>query len=285
MSTSLQQRYAERFGLGMEVAPEVPAESTTAEGLAALERMLGRATCRQFRPDPVPEGLLAALLACAQSAPSKSDLQQYSIVVVEDPAARREIAGWLPRMPWVGEAPAFLVFCADVRRNRNVCDLRERPHANDNLDTFLNATVDAALALGAFIGAAEAAGLGCCPISYVRNHLPALTPLLALPEGVFPIAGLCVGYPAHPAAVSMRLPPQVVVHRDRYDERHLAEQVADYDARRHAREPIPPDKQKNARVYGTANACPWSDQVSRQLSLPEREDFRDFLRRHGFALQ
>ena len=227
--------------------------------------------------------MLRALLACAQSAPSKSDLQQYSIVVVDDGAARREIASWLPAMPWIAEAPTFLVFCADMRRNQRVCEASERPHANNNLDTFLNITVDAALALGFFIAAAEAAGLGCCPISYVRNHLPKITPLLGLPRGVFPIAGLCVGYPQRTGAVSMRLPPAVVVHRDRYDDTTDGE-VRDYALRRLQREPIPPAKQKNAHVFGTTEAATWMDQVSRQLSRPERAEFRAFLRGHGFDL-
>jgi FMN reductase [NAD(P)H] len=279
MSADLRAAYATRFGLPPEQAPPL-AGGTDA---AALERMLSRATCRRYRPEPLPAGLLDALLACAQSAPSKSDLQQYAIVVCEA-AAQREIAAWLPAMPWIAEAPAFLLFCADVRRNRRVCALRERPHANDNLDTFLNASVDAALALGTFIAAAEAAGLGCCPISYVRNHLAPITALLGLPPGVVPVAGLCVGRPAARADVSMRLPPALVVHRGRYDDAALPDALAAYDARRHAREPIPPAKQKNAQVYGTSARCTWSEQVARQLSLPERAGFRAFLQGHGFAL-
>lgn len=277
MSDDLRAAYAERFGFEPGQVPAV-------EGVPALQRILARSTCRAFRPDPVPEPLLTALLGCAQSAPSKSDLQQYSIVVVQAPAARQEIASWLPRMPWVGDAPVFLVFCGDMQRNQHVCALRERPHANDNLDTFLNTAVDAALALGMFIAAAEAVGLGCCPISYVRNRLPELTALLALPPGVYPIAGLCVGWPAREAAVSLRLPPRLVVHRDRYDAGDLAAEVARYDDRRYARQPIAPAKQKNAQVYGISERCTWSDQVSRQLSLPEREAFRTFLEGHGFAL-
>ncbi|HKI97509.1 MAG TPA: nitroreductase family protein [bacterium] len=277
MTEDLRVAYAERFGLEPGRVPPL-------EGGEALLRMLGRSTCRAYRAEPVPEPLLRTLLACAQSAPSKSDLQQYSIVVVEDAAARREIASWLPSMPWVAEAPVFLLFCADMRRDQRVCALRERPHANNNLDTVLNATVDAALALGTFIAAAEAAGLGCCPISYVRNHLPELTAMLGLPPGVFPIAGLCVGWPAARAQVSMRLPPAVAVHRDRYDDGQLPAELAAYDERRCASQPIPPAKQKNADVYGTTDRGTWTDQVSRQLSRPERPGFRAFLLRHGFEL-
>jgi nitroreductase/FMN reductase [NAD(P)H] len=93
-----------------------------------------------------------------------------------------------------------------------------------------------------------------------------------------------VGFPAARSAVSLRLPPAVVVHRDRYDDAGLEPALRDYDRRRCERQPIPPEKQKNAQVYGTTPRGTWSDQVSRQLSLPERAGFRDFLRGHGFEL-
>lgn len=282
MSETLAAQIAERYGRADEA--DGIAGAAVVPGADGLARVLSHRTIRRYTDQPVPEPLLRTLLAAAQSAPTKSDLQQYSIVVVEDAAARGEIAGWLPAMPWVGQAPLFLLFCGDMRRAQRVCELRGRPHANDNLDSFLNCAVDAGLVLGAFIHAAEAAGLGCCPISHVRNHLPRLSELLALPPGVFPVCGLTVGWPADPGRMSMRLPQAAVVHRDRYDDRALAEAVDDYDRRRHAREPIPAEKQKNADVYGTTDYCPWSDQLSRQLSRPERADLAAFLRRHGFSL-
>ena len=128
----------------------------------------------------MPEPLLRTLLAAAQSAPSKSDLQQYSIIVVQDPAKIAAVADWIGTMPWIKEAPVFLFFCGDIRRGRRLCELRGLEHANDNVDTFLNATADAALAMAHLILAAEIAGLGTCPISYVRNHLERVAPMLAL---------------------------------------------------------------------------------------------------------
>src|SRR3546814_20352903 len=74
--------------------------------------------------------------------------------------------------------------------------MRGKPFANDHLDSFLNAWADCALAMQTFILSAEAAGLGCCAISAVRNHAQALADLLELPEWVFPVAGLCLGWPA-----------------------------------------------------------------------------------------
>lgn len=263
---------------------EPPPEGLPETVPPALARILGRRTIRRLKPDPVPDGLLTILLACAQSAPAKSDLQQYSILVVKDPARRAAIASWLPAQPWVAEAPVFLVFLGDMRRGRRMGEFRGKPNANDNVDSFMNAAVDAALAMETFLLAAEAAGLGCCCISMVRNHVDALAELLSLPDGVFPIAGFCLGWPAAEGRVSMRLPPAAVVHVDRYDDQRLPDLIEAYDRRRHARAPVAPASQRQAERYGTVDYCPWSENVARQLSVPERAGFRDFLARHAIRL-
>ena len=71
--------------------------------------------------------------------------------------------------------------------------MRDKPFANDHLDSFFNASVDAGWVLMNFIRAAESVGLGCCPISAVRNHAARISALLGLPDWVFPVPGLCVG--------------------------------------------------------------------------------------------
>lgn len=63
----------------------------------------------------------------------------------------------------------IVVFCGNNRRQRLLHAWHGVPFANDHLDAFFNATADADTALGAFVTAAEALGLGCCPISAVRN--------------------------------------------------------------------------------------------------------------------
>jgi len=260
-----------RFGhLPFAPPAEVP------EALAAL---LDRRVTRRYRAEPIAAPLLDTVLAAAASAPSKSDMQQWSVVVLQDAARIAAIADWIGTMPWIREAPVLLVFCADVRRGRDICARHGRKHANDNLDTFLNATVDASLAMGMCIAAADAAGLGTCPISYVRNHLEKVAPLLALPEGVFPVAGLTLGWPAARNPTSPRLPPAVTVHRERYDASREAEAIAAYDAAR------PRAKPRYPEIHGPApEGCSWSENVARQLSVPERAGFRAWLRARGFAL-
>lgn len=275
--TSFDELWRARFG---QQGPSAPGE----DALARLEGFLSRRSCRAFKPDPIDEALLTTLLACAQSAPSKSDLQQYSIVVIDDPDLRAQMQTWESFDPWVGEAPIFLVFCADLRRQRRIAGFRGYSHRNDNMDTFMNTAVDAGIALATFVAASEAAGLGCCPISVVRNHIDEACALLDLPDGVFPVAGLALGWPARDGYVSMRLPPQAVVHRNRYDDDKLEGLVNRYDSARHAAYAIPPEKQRHRDKYGTVEICTWSENAARQESVPERDRFREFLLRHGFAL-
>ena len=282
MTATIARGIEQRFGMAPSAAvrdaPEAPGE-------AVLVRILGRRTHRRYRDEPVDEALVEVLLACALSASSKSDLQQATIVRVRDPARRAEIAGWLPAMPWIGEAPLFLVFCGDNLRLRRAAALRAKPYPNDNVDMFMNAAVDAGLAMQTFTLAAEAAGLGCCPISEVRTHIDRLTELLALPEGVFPVAGLCVGWPAREGFVSMRLPPALAVHEDTYDTSALDEEIDAYDRRRDARYRVPSDRQREVERFGTAELYGWSEDKARQYSRPARPGFRAYLRGQGFALE
>ncbi|MCS6891679.1 MAG: nitroreductase family protein [Rhodovarius sp.] len=268
--TSPEELIRARFG-SLPFAP--PAELPPA--LAAL---LDRRVTRRYRPDPVPEPLLSAVLAAAQSAPSKSDLQQYAIIVLQQREKIAAIAGWIGTMPWIADAPVFLLFCADMRRGRRICALHGREFANDSMDGFLNAVVDATAAMAFCIAAADAAGLGSCPISYVRNHLEKVAPLAGLPKGVFPVAGLTLGWPEARNPTSPRLPPAVVVHRERYDDSGLEAALAAYDALRPPAAPRYPD------LFGQARER-WSANAARQLAVPERAGLRTWLRWHGFGLE
>lgn len=269
---------AARYGETAGDDDGAPAPNGTIAGL------LARRSLRQYTDRPVPDDLLRTLLACAQSAPTKSNLQQYSIVVVRDPAQRARLAPLCARTSQVESAPLLLVFCADARRGRRICEMRGHAHANDNMDTLLNAAVDAALALGFFAVAAESAGLGCAPLSSLRDEIAGVAEVLGLPDGVFPVAGLMAGWPAAAGYVNQRLPQSVVVHTDRYDESGLGAAIDDYDRRRHAIYPQPPERQRHPDRFGVADPYYWSEGVARQLALPERAAFRDFLLGHGFAL-
>ena len=264
-----------RYGFDLEIPADVP------DGVQAL---LNRRVIRKYKTNPINEQTMALLLSAAQSAPTKSNLQQYSIVIIRDPEVRNAVSELVPSMPWVRNAPVIAIFLGDVRRIRRLAEILGHTYQNNNADTFMNAAVDAALAMQCFITAADYLGLGTCPISYVRNRIDDLAEILDLPDGVFPISGLCVGYPDDAGYVSMRLPQKIVVHQDLYNDDDLETDVKDYDDRNHERFALTPTKQRHTDKYGVLEKCTWSENVARQLSLPERAGFADYLKRKGINL-
>jgi nitroreductase/FMN reductase [NAD(P)H] len=251
-------------------------------GLDALAAIAAHRTHRRYLPRPVPDELVRLLCACALSAPSKSDLQQSDILIVRDAATRAAIAAKIPDNPWVGTAPAFLVFLANGLRQPFIAELRGKPFPNDHLDLFFNAVSNSSIVLATFIRAAEAVGLGCCPISAIRDHCAFVSELLRLPERVVPVAGMCVGWPSERGYISPRLGLDATVHVDRYGERDLAADIDAYDRRRN--EGRPPWKQRKPEQWGEASFYGWSEDKARQYAEPLRTDFGAFVRKKGFNL-
>jgi FMN reductase [NAD(P)H] len=249
-----------------------------------IRRVISRKTVRQFS-DIVPgDNLLDLLVAAALSASAKSDFQQASILRVVDPAKRAAIGALFPAMPWIGVSPVFFAFLGDARRLQRIGQLREKPVRNGTLEGFFNATVDAALAMQTMILCAESAGLGVCPISVIRNEIDKVAEILGLPDLVFPVAGLCLGYPRAEGHVSLRLPRLATTHLDRYDDGPLPQALDDYDRRRNARHAIPREQHRSNAEYGEAAFYGWSEDKARQAAKPEGQSFPTFLRTRGFSL-
>jgi FMN reductase [NAD(P)H] len=267
---------AQRFGDG----------GPTAEGATDNEficHVLGRRTVRRYSTTMPEESLLDLLVAAALSASAKSDFQQASILRVSDPAKRSAIGALFPAMPWIGTSPVFFVFLGDARRLQRIGELRGKPVRNGTLEGFFNASIDAALALQTMILCAESAGLGVCPISVIRNEIDKVAAILALPDLVFPVAGLCLGYPQGEGYVSLRLPRRATTHGDRYDDSALAQAIDDYDRRRDARHSIPKEQHRSNAEFGEAAFYGWSEDKARQAAKAEGAAFPPYLRSHGFS--
>lgn len=265
-----------RFG------PEVP---TTPHLLSQHEfpaQLAGRRSHRRFKPDPLEPELIQSLCALALCAPAKSDLQQRDIIIIEDADLRAKLMELIPGNDWMDAAPAYLVFCANNRRQRQINKWRGPPFVNDHLDAFFNASVDAGIALMSFMMAAESVGLGCCPVSAIRNESQKVSDLLGLPDHVFAVAGLALGWPAQEGWISMRLPLGATVHTNRFSDEGLSDQIDTYD---HARDDIHSiATQRNVEQFGEAKFYGWSEDKARQYAQPDREDFGEFIRTKGFNL-
>ena len=271
LETALAERFGEQFH-----ADAAPAGQ---EGLAG---MAAHRVCRRYQARDVATDLVRLLCACALSAPTKSDLQQSDILIIRDKEKRHAIGALLPEMPWLIEAPVFVIFLANGRRTPQLAAMRGKPFPNDHLDLFFNATVDAAITLASFVHAAEAAGLGCCPISMIRDHAQTIADMFALPEKVVPVAGMTLGWPAEAGAISPRLPLTVTVHEERYAETDIAAKIDGSDRRRAATRPY--RRQREPERFGTAEFYGWSEDKARQYAKPQRADFGAFVRKQGFRL-
>ena len=274
-SKLIADRYAEEIDLDFSKIQET----------VTLKSILSRRSIRKFLNKPISKELLTLLLAASQSAPSKSNLQQYSILVIQDQNIKNEISDLIGNTKWALTAPIFLLYLADIRRNIKITNDRGYDHKNNNVDTFMNSVIDAALAMQSIICASESLGLGVCPISMIRNIIEEVKVICKLPKGVFPIAGLALGWPDQKSNVSIRLSQDIVIHFDKYDETDLIPKINKYDERVFKKDPIPENKQRHVNLYGVAKKGTWSENISRQLSVPERSNFKKWLNENGFNLE
>lgn len=270
LAEELSQVLSQRFGQNVQVPDGVG-------GLTELLRIARQTSHRAWSAAPVSPELVKLFAACALSAPSKSFLQQADIIDVRDPKRRAAIAELVPGMPWMADAPALLLFCANGRRFKRLFERRGQPFTNDHLDGFFNPTVDASLVMMNFIHAAGAAGLVSCPISMVRNHPERLAEILELPSRVVPVAGLCIGWPAQQRQVNPRLSLDTSFHVDGIGIPDDDAAMDDFDRRYVAsRSAVLPPNSPTPRT--------WSVERTEQYASPQRDDWGTFVRSKNFNL-
>lgn len=257
-----------------------------------IDQMVRHVSIRRFDVSrPLPEGTLEMLIASAQSAPTSSNFQSWSVIVIRDPDTKRKMMELCDNQAFVGQAPLLLAFCADTYRNRYVTEKQGYAFGSDYLELLLVSTIDSALAAQNAALAAESMGLGCCMIGAIRNKAREVAELLGLPRGVYATIGLAVGWPAQTPEVRPRLPQSVILHEDRYTTDHFDDALDAYDQRmaqtdayRGRRVSIPgvtPEPDKDTGHYG------WMEHTARRMARGNefRRDLAPFLQEHGFVLK
>ncbi|MCB1665273.1 MAG: oxygen-insensitive NADPH nitroreductase [Pseudomonadales bacterium] len=231
---------------------------------------------RKYTDQAVDKELLRTLVQAGQAAATSSFLQGATVIRVRDPERRERIATLAGNQVHVRTAPEFLVLCADLKRPGSCCEQYNKPFAGDFTEHFIIATVDVALMAQNMVVAAEAAGLGVCYIGGIRNNPREISDLLKLPRGVYPVFGLCLGYPAQDPEVKPRLPLDVVLKEECYSDEGDAQRIAEYDevVREYYR----------TRTGGGHGIC-WSEQVAGLLSEKSRPHMRQFLADQGFTMK
>lgn len=246
-----------------------------------LALLAAHRTVRNYKPDPLPDGMLETLVFAAQSAASSSNLQAWSVVAVTDPARKAVLAEITGGQKHILQAPVILIWVADLSRLKALSTARER--AGEGLDYLEMATVgivDAALAAQNAVIAAESLGLGTVYIGAMRNDPERVAQLINLPPMSFGVFGLCVGYPSETVVtgVKPRLPQSAVLHRESYQGQPDSATIARYDV-----------AMRDFQAEQAMKPADWSDQSTKRVedakSLSGRHVLRDVLNRLGFRLR
>lgn len=246
---------------------------------AVIDLMLAHRSVRGYRPDPLPDGALEAIIAAAQSAATSSNLQTWSVVALTAAEDKARCAEWAGGQKHIEQCPVFLVFLADLSRLNRIADQAGIPHAgNDTLEMLMVAAIDAALAAQNAALAAESLGLSTVYIGAMRNRPEDVAGLLGLPKGCAAVFGLCLGYAAegHEGSVKPRLPQEAVLHRGRYD---LAGQDAAIQRYNGAMSEFYRREQMDVKTPWTVHSA---KRVSGPGSLSGRHVLGQVLRRLGF---
>lgn len=183
-----------------------------------LKTLYNHRSYRKYAQQPVEPEKLQQMIQAAQAAPSWVNGQQVTIIAVTNEERKKQLSVLSGNQKHVADAPVFLVFCLDFYRAKLASELEGQPfEAARDVDALLVGATDVGIALANSTAAAESLGLGIIPIGGIRRNTAGVIALLQLPEYVFPVAGLCVGYPAEELPKKPRLPMEAVYHEEQYN--------------------------------------------------------------------
>ena len=240
------------------------------------ESLIAHRSIRQFTNKEIDNELLVQLISAGQAAASSSFLQGVTIIRITDKHKRDKFSKLAGGQSQIISAPEFLVFCADLNRSIRCCHKHGTSPTEGFMEQFIIATVDTALYAQNVVVAAESKGLGICYIGAIRNDPSLATSLLSLPKNVYPVFGLCIGYPAEDPEVKPRLPVSVILKENSYDSNDEEEQINLYD------EVV---RNYYAERSGNKKSQSWSEQMSGLLSSQARPHMRAFLASQGFEMK
>ncbi len=166
------------------------------------ELIKSRYSVRAYKPDPVEDEKLQAVLEAARLAPTACNYQPFRIIVIHTEGRQQELKR-IYGADWFTQPPIVICMCcvssdAWVRR----------------VDSKAHGQIDAAIAMDHLILAAANEGLGTCWICAFDPS--AARTILGLPEGVEPVAFTPLGYPADPPREKTRKPLAELVSYEKW---------------------------------------------------------------------
>src|SRR5574340_646372 len=164
-----------------------------------MEVIRGRRSVRKYRPDPVPQAKLDAVLEAARLAPSWANGQCWTFIVVTDPKVKQELAK--AGNEWIEQAPAIVAACADPKGSGTKGDQ----------SYYL---LDIGIAMEHLVLAAAEQGLGTCWIGWFDEKKARQA--LGVPDGIRVVATTPLGFPDEQPDPRPRKPMSEIVRENRW---------------------------------------------------------------------
>ncbi|WP_152205554.1 oxygen-insensitive NADPH nitroreductase [Marinobacter changyiensis] len=241
-----------------------------------IELLKSHRSIRKFTEQKIPRELFEELIRAGQSAATSSHVQAYTIIHVVNPENRAKLAELAGGQAYVAESSDFLVFCADMKRSTEAAERAGADVVRGMTEHLLVASVDTALIAQNIAIAAESEGLGICYIGGIRNNPAEVSKILQLPEHVYPVFGMCLGYPDQNPEVKPRLPLASILKEDVYRSDEDEALVAEFD--------------ETMRSYylertGGKKETNWSEQLKPLFTTKIRAHMKAFLEARGFKMK
>ena len=181
-----------------------------------MESLKQRRTIRKYQQKDISADLLNDLLETSFRASTVGNMQVYSVIVTRDAERKAKLAPAHFNQPMVRTAPVVLTFCIDLRRFSKWCEQRKAEPGYYKFEWVVAAAVDTLLKEKNYCVAAEVEGLGICYLGSTTYNPQMIVEALELPELVFPITTVTVGWPAEQPEQVDRLPLEAIVHEEVY---------------------------------------------------------------------
>ena len=215
MRSPLQGLSPTEFFRGLKnILRQKPRVAPGLEDNPVLELLVNRRSVRSFLDRPIPDDVFDAILEAGRLAPSGVNLQTWSFACFDRPTWKETFGSALPY-----SAPRAVMVLGDIHRVRRA--IEDFPHKP--LVEYTLAVTNAGIAAYAMNVAAEALGVGSVMLSETGRSgfydASFLKDTLALPEGVFPLTTLILGYPKKISpGMPPKLPRETITFTGRYRE-------------------------------------------------------------------
>lgn len=195
--------------------------------------LLNRVSIRRYEREAIPAETMEFIRAAIRNTPTSYNGQQFSVIEIDDQPLKEELYG-ITGQKQLKTCNRLLIFLSDYNKIRLLADRKgvAMPAFTDTMDGTMIGIIDGSLAMMSAVVAAEACGLGCNCIGYLRTADPAkIAELLKLPKGVFVVCGLALGIPREHPDLKPKEPESVVFHHNHYreDAEKMTDEMEEYD--------------------------------------------------------